>query len=157
MPPSSVMHRSPSLADYDGTAGFLVDTNIWIDCIDERSPWHDWAVDRLQACSEQAPLHVNLIIYTELLIPGADPAALDAMFDVYEVRRTPLPWRCAGLAAAAFARYRGRGGSRLRPLPDFYIGAHAVVSNLSLLTRDPSGYSSDFGKLRVVSPNRDMR
>ena len=38
-----------SLTHYDGTAGVLVDTNVWVDCIDEASPWHDWAVEQLQA------------------------------------------------------------------------------------------------------------
>lgn len=40
----------------------LVGGNIWIDCIDAGSVWHDWAVDQIQACSERAPLHINLII-----------------------------------------------------------------------------------------------
>ena len=66
------------LARYDGSAGTLDDTNIWIDCIDENSPWHGCAVEQLQNLSERSPLHVNLIIYTELLVPAPAP-----------------PWRCA--------------------------------------------------------------
>ena len=30
-----------SLASYDGTAGTLVDTNVWIDCMDTSSRWHE--------------------------------------------------------------------------------------------------------------------
>jgi predicted nucleic acid-binding protein len=141
-----------SLAAYDGSAGALVDTNVWIDCIDQESPWHSWALDQLQACSEKSPLHVNVIIYTELLVPGPDVSALDDMLDVYETLRSTLPWGCAGLAARAFSLYRSRGGSRQKPLPDFYIGAHAAVANLSLLTRDPAGYRSYFPRLRLVGP-----
>jgi predicted nucleic acid-binding protein len=140
-----------SLSAYDGSAGVLVDTNIWIDCIDEASPWHERAIDLLQTCSEKSPLHVNLVIYTELLVPNPDPAAIDALLDVYDTLRSPLPWACAALAARAFAQYRGRGGNKLRPLPDFYIGAHAAVSNLSILTRDPSGYQSYFPRLMLLS------
>jgi predicted nucleic acid-binding protein len=141
-----------SLASYDGSAGALVDTNIWVDCIDRQSPWHEWAVEQLQACSERFPLHINLIIYTELLVPGPDTASLDALLDVYETLRSALPWSCAALTAAAFSQYRRRGGSRLLPMPDFYIGAHAAVANLSVLTRDPGGYRSYFPKLAVISP-----
>lgn len=141
-----------SLASYDGSAGTLVDTNIWIDCIDANSQWHEWAVEQLQNLSERSPLHVNLIIYTELLVPGPDVEALDALLDVYDTLRTPLPWPCASLTAAAFALYRSRGGSKLKPLPDFYIGAHAAVANLSVLTRDPSPYKSYFPRLAVVAP-----
>ena len=152
--PESVAGRSASagLGAYDGSAGVMVDTNVWVDCIDERSPWHGWAIDQLQACIEKAPLHVNIVIYTELLVPQPDVSALDAMLDVYDTLRSPLPWSCAALAARAFALYRKRGGSRARPMPDFYIGAHAAVANLSVLTRDHAGYASYFPRLAVIAP-----
>ena len=140
-----------SLSSYDGSAGVLVDTNVWIDCIDEASPWHNKAIDWLQTCSEGSPLHVNLVIYTELLVPNPDVAAIDELLDVYDTLRSPLPWACAALAARAFAAYRLRGGNKSRPLPDFYIGAHAAVANLSILTRDPSGYQSYFPRLVLLS------
>lgn len=138
------------LSRYDGSAGFLVDTNIWIDCMDPGSRWHEWSVDQLQRCSEQAPLHVNLVIYTELLIPGPDVRALDAMLDVYDTLRSTLPWSCAGLAARAYLNYRRRGGVRTVPLPDFYIGAHAAAANLSVLSRDVRPYRSYFPRVRCV-------
>jgi predicted nucleic acid-binding protein len=138
------------LARYDGSAGCLVDSNVWIDCIDPASPWHDWAIDQLQGSSERLPLHVNLVIYTELLVPEPDIAALDAMLDVYDTQRSALPWACAALAAKAFGLYRRRGGVRRTPLPDFFIGAHAAVANFSLLTRDPAGYKSCFPRLAFV-------
>lgn len=140
------------LAAYGGSAGVMVDTNVWVDCIDARSGWHDWAVEQLQASSEKAPLHVNIVIYTELLVLQPDVRALDAMLDVYDTLRSPLPWACAALAARAFALYRQRGGARLRPLPDFYIGAHAAVSNLSVLTRDRAGYAGYFPRLALIAP-----
>jgi predicted nucleic acid-binding protein len=141
-----------SLASYDGTAGILVDTNVWVDCIDEASPWHTWATEQLQACSERYPLHVNIIIYSELLIPGPDVGALDVMLDIYETLRTPLPWASASLAAAAYSLYLRRGGAKQKPLPDFFIGAHAAVSNLSVLTRDPKPYRGYFARLEVIAP-----
>ena len=141
-----------SLANYDGSAGFLVDTNVWVDCIDEGSPWHAWAVEQLQSCSERSPLHVNLIIYTELLVPRPDVDALDALLDVYDTLRSPLPWACTSLTATAFSIYRRRGGLKHKPLPDFYIGAHAAVTNLSVLSRDPTPYRSYFPRLVVISP-----
>jgi predicted nucleic acid-binding protein len=141
-----------SLARYDGSAGVLVDTNVWVDCIDTASPWHDWAVEQLQLRSERAPLHVNLIIYTELLVPGPDVTALDELLDVYEVQRSSLPWACAALAAKAFGLYRRRGGIRFLPLPGFFIGAHAAVANLSVLTRDSAGYSTYFPRLSLLGP-----
>jgi len=86
------------------------------------------------------------------LVPGPDLGALDAMLDVHDTLRSPVPWTCAALAAAAFALYRGRGGAKSKPMPDFYIGAHAAVANLSLLTRDASPCKSYFPRLAVVAP-----
>ncbi len=141
-----------NLLDYDGSAGVLVDTNVWVNCIDKASKQHEWAVTQLQSSSERSPLHVNLIIYTELLVPGPDVNALNAMLDVYDTLRSPLPWTCAALAAKAFALYRRRGGSKLLPMPDFYIGAHAAVANLSILTSDRAGYTSYFPRLTILGP-----
>lgn len=137
---------------YDGSAGVLVDSNAWVDCIDDESEWHDWALEQLQVCSERSPLHVNIVILTELLAIRPDVQALDAMFDVYDTRRSPLPWTCAALAARAFALYRYRGGARTKPMPDFYIGAHAAAANLSVLTRDRAGFASCFPRLNLIAP-----
>ena len=71
-----------SLANYDGSAGTLVNTNIWVGCTDAASPWHEWAVEQLQRQSERAPLHINLVIFTKLLVPGPDVDALDALLGV---------------------------------------------------------------------------
>ncbi len=141
-----------SLAAYDGSAGVLVDTNVWVDCMHSTSPWHRWALDQLQACSQRCPLHVNLIIYAELLMPGTDVRAVDAMLDVYDTQRSAIPWSAASLAAAAFGVYRRGGGLKNKPLPDFFIGAHAAVANFSVLTRDPKPYRNCFARLALVAP-----
>lgn len=147
------MPSRASLVDYDGSAGVMVDTNVWIDCIDSASPWHSWAVDSLQAHSERCPLHVNPIVYAELLVPQPEPAALDALLDVYDTVRSPLPWASAALVARAYAAYRRRGAGREKPLPDFFIGAHAAVANLAVLTRNPAGFSPHFPRLRLFGPD----
>jgi hypothetical protein len=139
------------LVQYDGSSGFLVDTNVWIDCMDSASPWHAWAIDQLQACSERGVLHTNVMIYTELLIPGIAPMALDAMLDVYDTQRGHLPWQCAALVAQVFRLYRERGGAKTKPLTDFFIGAHAAVANLTVVSRDAAPYRSYFGKLKLIS------
>ena len=140
----------PDLAKYDGSSGFLVDSNVWIYGIKSDSEFHDWAVDSLQRCRESGPLHINLIIYTELLVPGAGAADLDDMLDVFDTKRSAMPWACAQLTARAYASYRARGGSRRSPLPDFYLGAHAAVANLTVLTNDRSVYRKYFPRVRLA-------
>lgn len=74
-----------------------------------------------------------------------------ALPDTY-YERQPLPWEAAFLAGRSFVRYRRKGGQRRSPLPDFYIGAHALVAGLTLLTRDARRYRTYFPKLRIVAP-----
>ena len=68
------------------------------------------------------------------------------------IRRLPLPWESAFLAGKCFARYRRRRGARRSPLPDFYIGAHAAVAGLTLLTRDAARYRTYSPGLDLVAP-----
>ncbi|HYK35411.1 type II toxin-antitoxin system VapC family toxin [Alloacidobacterium sp.] len=66
--------------------------------------------------------------------------------------REALPWEAGFLAGKCFVTYRRRGGPRQAPLPDFYIGAHAAIENLALLTRDAVGYRTYFPKLEILDP-----
>jgi hypothetical protein len=49
-------------------------------------------------------------------------------------------------------KYRKKGGERRSPLPDFYIGSHAAVVGMTLLTRDPARYRSYFPNLDLIAP-----
>ena len=52
----------------------------------------------------------------------------------------------------AFLRYRRAHGSRTSPLPDFYIGAHAAVDEMALLTRDAKRYRTCYPTLDLICP-----
>ena len=78
--------------------------------------------------------------------------ALDRALGGAAVRRLALPYKAAWLAARAFAAYRKRGGKRSSPLPDFFIGAHAQVEGLTVLTRDWKRYKTYFPAVQLVAP-----
>lgn len=67
-------------------------------------------------------------------------------------RRESLPWEAGFLAGKCFVKYRRSGGARRSPLPDFYIGAHAAVDGLTLLTRDARRYREYFPALNIIGP-----
>ncbi len=77
---------------------------------------------------------------------------VDAILPTAKFLRSQLPWEAAFLASRCFLQYRARGGTRRSPMPDFYIGAHAVISGMSLLTRDATRYQTYFPKLRLITP-----
>lgn len=55
-------------------------------------------------------------------------------------------------AGKAFQRYKARGGTRTSMLPDYFIGAHAAVAGIPLLTRDVRRYAGYFPKLELLAP-----
>jgi predicted nucleic acid-binding protein len=77
---------------------------------------------------------------------------LDEALPSRDYRRAELPWAAGFLAAKAFVRYRRAGGIRRAPLPDFYIGAHAAIAGLTLLTRDAKRYRTYFPGVRLIAP-----
>jgi predicted nucleic acid-binding protein len=69
-----------------------------------------------------------------------------------DFRRAALPWAAVFLAGKAFLSYRRSRGAASTPLPDFYIGAHAAVADLALLTRDARRYRTYFPTVRLLAP-----
>jgi hypothetical protein len=59
----------------------------------------------------------------------------------------PVSWRERASCDTEDAGDRGP-----RPLPDFYIGAHAAIGHLALLTRDAARYQSYFPTIEVLAP-----
>ena len=49
-------------------------------------------------------------------------------------------------------RYRSRGGTRLRTVPDFIVGAHALLQCSALITRDAAFFRDYFKGLKVIVP-----
>ena len=57
------------------------------------------------------------------------------------------------LSGKVFQRYRAQRGRPTGVLPDFFIGAHAAVAGLSLLTRDPRRYRAYFSDIQIIAPD----
>ena len=130
----------------------LVDSNVLLDVATNDPAWRDWSERALSDVAEHTTLIINPIIYAEVSIGYTTIEALDAALPSALYQREPLPWEAAFLAGKCFLRYRRRGGQRNSPLPDFYIGAHAAIENLALLTRDGARYRSYFPTVGIVAP-----
>jgi len=66
-----------------------------------------------------------------------------------------IPREALFLAGKVFQRYKARGGTRTGVLPDFFIGAHAAVLGIPLLTRDARQYADYFPKLELIAPAKE--
>lgn len=130
----------------------LVDSNVILDVVTEDKRWYEWSRATLAELAETCVLVINPVIYSEVSI-GFDriEEIEDALPGDY-FRRDPLPWEAAFLAGKCFLRYRKSGGARRSPLPDFFIGAHAAVKKMELLTRDVGRYRNYFPTVSLIAP-----
>jgi predicted nucleic acid-binding protein len=132
--------------------GTLVDSNVIFDILSDDEEWIDWSAAMLAAAANRGPLYINPIIFAEVSVRYDRVEDVEAALPEDYFVRAPLPWDAGFLAAKCFASYRKRGGTRRSPLPDFYIGAHAAVAGLTLLTRDPKRYATYLPGLSLLCP-----
>jgi predicted nucleic acid-binding protein len=134
--------------------GVLVDSNVLLDLGTNDPNWSEWSGRALAESAEHTTLIINPIIYAEVSVGYATIEELDAALPSALYRRESLPWEAGFLAGKCFLEYRRRGGPRTSPLPDFYIGAHAAIGHLALLTRDPARYRSYFPRVEILAPTK---
>ena len=130
----------------------LVDSNVLLDVATEDPKWYDWSAATLARAADDGPLVINAIVYAEVSIGFPTIEELDDALPPHVFGRAPLPYEAAFLAGKAFLAYRRRGGVRSRPLPDFYVGAHAAVSRYRVLTRDARRYRTFFPTVDLLAP-----
>ena len=128
----------------------LVDSNVLID-ISARDPkWFDWSAEQLALAMDREDAAINPIIYAEVSVGYANADSLDAALE--GLQQLHLPYAAAFVAGKAFREYHRRGGARMSTLPDFYIGTHAPVEGMALLTRDRVRYASYFPSVKLIAP-----
>jgi len=133
-------------------ADILVDSNILLDVLTNDPHWFERSAATLARLGADHELVINPIVYAEVSVGFDRIEDLDAALPDEFFRREALPWEAAFLAGKCFVKYRRAGGARRAPLPDFYIGAHAAVRGMPLLTRDTGRYRTYFPKLELVVP-----
>ncbi len=130
----------------------LVDTNVLVDVLQNDPQWAPWSIGQLRAQASIHQLAINPIIYAEISLSFSTLEGLDSAVSALALELSEIPRPALFLAAKACVQYRRRGGSKLQVLPDFFIGAHAVVQGWPLLTRDAGRFKTYFPTLQVVAP-----
>ena len=137
----------------DGPVVTLVDSNVLLDVLTDDRVWFGWSSEALAAALDSGPVVINPIVYAEVSVGFDRIEDLDDALPSIALVREPLPYPAGFVAGKAFLAYRRRGGARVTPLPDFYIGAHALVAGYRLLTRDARRYRTYFPRLAVIGPS----
>ena len=130
----------------------FADTNILLDLVTGDPVWADWSQRQLEAAAVRGPLPINGVVYAELSAGFVRVEEVDATLSEACIEVDPIPREALFLAGKVFRQYRARGGSRTGVLPDFFIGAHAAVTGVPLLTRDARRYQTYFPAVRLIAP-----
>ena len=130
----------------------LVDSNVLLDYFDQDSEWFDWSASMLSAAADRGRTAINPLIYAEVSVGFARIEDVETALPHRFFARADLPWEAGFLAGRIFREYRRKGGVRRSPLPDFFIGAHATIAGMTLLTRDARRYRAYFPRLKIIAP-----
>ena len=131
-----------------------VDTNVLIDVFAADPTFGQASAKAVRRCLEEGALVACAVVWAETATAFPEQRLfLDAM-QTLGVGYSNCGPESALLAAAAWRRYRKKGGSRKRVVADFLIGSHAQTHCDRLLTRDRGFYRDYFGKLKIIDPTR---
>ena len=130
----------------------LVDTNVISDILTPGSEWQEWSIDRIDECRRRGALLSNEIVFAELSARLSSEAAVQTVFARLGIAFERMPTAALFTAGQAYRKYRAAGGSRSNVLPDFFIGAHAQVNRMAILTRDARPYRTYFPDVALITP-----
>jgi predicted nucleic acid-binding protein len=132
----------------------LVDSSVILDIFLDDPEWGDWSEGVLSKLSETRSLCINPIIYTEISIGFEKIEELEKALEACGLKMTAIPREALFLAGKAYVKYRKGKGKKVAPLPDFFVGAHAAVEGLELVTRDVRRIRTYFPSVKIISPYR---
>ncbi|NKQ37552.1 MAG: PIN domain-containing protein [Chloroflexi bacterium] len=130
----------------------LVDSNVILDIFLDDPVWGDWSETALNQYGATHRLFINPIIYTELSIGFQRIEELEEAIGKAGFQILEIPKEALFLTGKVFLQYRRNKGTKSSPLPDFFIGAHAAVMNVALITRDVARYRTYFPTVTLISP-----
>ena len=132
--------------------GIFVDSCVLLDLFTADKRWVDWSESVLERYSQTNTLYINSIVYAEISVGFERIEVLEDVILQMNIKVVEIPREALFLAGKVFLSYRKNKGTRRSPLPDFFIGAHASVSDLGLVTRDLANYKTYFPQVKLISP-----
>lgn len=131
----------------------IADSNVLLDIILNDAEWASWSISNFRTQAQSGGILINPIICAEISLAFPSLSHMTHWLDPAIFILSDLPHETAWLAAQAFKKYKRSGGNKTVPLPDFFIGAHAEIARLPLLTRDAARYKTYFPKVQLITPS----
>ena len=128
-----------------------IDSSVLVDLLAD-GPQADAAEACLRQCLSSGPVVVCDVALAEVCSALRDGSEALNVLEEMSIRFNGLEAKSALRAGEMQRRYRQRGGMRSRAVPDFLIGAHALLQCDGLITRDDSFYRDYFKGLKLIVP-----
>lgn len=132
--------------------GVFVDSCVLLDLFTDDANWADWSENILEKYSQTNSLYINSIVYTEVSIGFKKVEEVEKAITGLGIKVLEMPREALFLTGKVFLKYRKNKGTKISPLPDFFIGAHASISKFKLITRDSGKYKTYFPQVRLIQP-----
>ncbi len=136
----------------------LLDTNVLIYARTKNSPFRQWATEELVEAVSGEGAALSAVSLAELCAAAKDPEAVAAEVRALGIDLLDVPAAAAARCGAAYALYRvarraesGKDSPGM-PLADFFIGAHAELLGVDLVTNDVARFRTYFPNVRLRTP-----
>jgi predicted nucleic acid-binding protein len=131
-----------------------IDSSVLIDLLGDDAGMADAAEQCVRDALAQGPVVLCDIVVSEITAGLGHGTDIMDVVEEMGMRYLPVERRSAIRAGEMQRRYRQRGGSaaRARAVPDFLIGAHALLQCDGLITRDDRFYRDYFKGLKLIVP-----
>lgn len=136
----------------------LLDTNVLIYAFDSDSPFCRWAREMIADAVAGDGAAINAVSLAEICVGDADPPTVADRIRSWGVAILDVPAAAAEVCAKAYRQYRKRRipqrGTAIpvTPLPDFFIGAHAMIMDWELATADQGRFNQYFPSISLKTP-----
>lgn len=129
-----------------------VDSKILLDVLTGDTRHGPASAEALRQAGAEGALIGSTVVWAEVVGAYSDARAVTDRLERIGIELVPDDREVAVTAGRVYRAYRVGGGTRRRILPDFLIGAHALVLADRLLTRDRGFYGSQFSRLKILQP-----
>jgi predicted nucleic acid-binding protein len=128
-----------------------VDSSVLIEIL-VGAPQAEAAENALRGALALGPVMVCDVVVAEVCSSLRDGDQAMQVLEDMGIRYGAVETKSAIRAGEMQRRYRARGGQRARTVPDFIVGAHALLQCNALITRDASFFRDYFKGLKVIVP-----
>jgi len=136
----------------------LLDTNVLIYAFDAHSPFREWAENVIVNAVVSGGAAINVVSLTEICVGDNSPSTVAFRIESWGVSLLPIPPETAVVCAEAYRKYLANRREATQkpapvlPMPDFFIGAHALTQGWRLATADQGRFKTYFPDLKLLTP-----